>query len=356
MTDPVSVTFLRDVQHGGAPDQPAQVAAALAAFVTAATTSVDVAIYDFRLTAALAGPVVAALTAAADRGLVVRVAYDAGKPVDGTVSTFAEVGADPAPAGTADWLWQAFGNTGVELQAVVAPSGKLMHDKYVIRDRTAVWTGSTNFTDDAWSRQENNIVQLADPALGEAYGVDFDELWETGGTSGTGRGDLGDTVVGDATVAWSFSPGEGKQIDADLAALADAATERLVIGSMVLTSHSVLAALADAVDRGVAVSGIFDGGQMGPIANRWTDPTVLANWATVSDQLVSKPSTPYTPTGPHDFMHLKVLVSDNTVATGSFNFSANATGNAENQLRITSAAIADAYAAYIGLIVETYGP
>ena len=34
----------------------------------------------------------------------------------------------------------------------------LMHHKFVVRDGDAVWTGSTNWTDDSWSRQENVIV------------------------------------------------------------------------------------------------------------------------------------------------------------------------------------------------------
>ena len=34
----------------------------------------------------------------------------------------------------------------------------LMHHKYVVRDRDAVWSGSTNWTDDSWTREENVIV------------------------------------------------------------------------------------------------------------------------------------------------------------------------------------------------------
>ena len=41
------------------------------------------------------------------------------------------------------------------------------------------------------------------------------------------------------------------------------------------------------------------------------------------------------------------LTADGTIATGSFNFSANATRNAENVLRISSADLADQYEAYI---------
>jgi len=46
-------------------------------------------------------------------------------------------------------------------------------------------------------------------------------------------------------------------------------------------------------------------------------------------------------------MHDKIAVADDTVITGSFNFSNNAMKNAENILVIKNAALADQYVAYI---------
>lgn len=84
MSEPISVTFLRDVDHGGDPAQPQAVAGLLAGFIAGAAVSVDVAIYDFRLSDTLGAPVVAALVDAANRGVAVRVGYDAGKPRNAT--------------------------------------------------------------------------------------------------------------------------------------------------------------------------------------------------------------------------------------------------------------------------------
>ena len=56
----------------------------------------------------------------------------------------------------------------------------LMHHKYVIRDREVVWTGSMNWTQDSWSRQENVIAIIDSPKLALAYGLNFDELWDDG--------------------------------------------------------------------------------------------------------------------------------------------------------------------------------
>ena len=72
--------------------------------------------------------------------------------------------------------------------------------------------------------------------------------------------------------------------------------------------------------------------------------------------LVGKNSTPYSPTARHDYMHNKILVVDDTVITGSYNFSRSAQFNAENILFIDSAALAERYSAYIDHLLHKYGP
>jgi phosphatidylserine/phosphatidylglycerophosphate/cardiolipin synthase-like enzyme len=74
----------------------------------------------------------------------------------------------------------------------------------------------------------------------------------------------------------------------------------------------------------------------------------------VSAHLVAKRSTPYSPSGPHDFMHLKVLLADDEVTTGSYNFSANAERNAENQIHLTDPDTVTAYAGFLDAVVAAY--
>ena len=362
----IESVFLRDTRHGGPVTQPQTVATRLAAFVRKATTTLDLAIYDFRLTDAhLADIVVNAIIKAAAKGITVRLAYDAGKPSAATAATFAAMAADPAPPGTAQWVANHFGNSDVQIKAITAPSGQLMHSKYMVRDgaaggaTAAVWTGSTNFTDDAWTLQENNIITIASPTLAAAYRSDFEDLWSAGSIKKTGVGDTGTTTVGATTLGWDFAPGDGTQIDAALAAAVAAAKTRIVLATMVLTSHALLTALVSVISAGVPVSGIYDSGQMGPIEREWAKSTnsaaILANWKKVKTKLVAKTSAPYKPTSPHDFMHNKILIADNQLITGSYNFSANAERNAENQIRITvGSTIVKRYAEYITAIVTAY--
>jgi len=157
---------------------------------------------------------------------------------------------------------------------------------------------------------------------------------------------------------WAFAPGGGPTIDAGLAGLISTAHRRIAVASMVLTSHTILGALADALDRGTPLSGIYDAGQMAPIVRQWrktpTGKVTAALFDRVAAHLAGKPSAPYTPDGVHDFMHHKVLVCDDTVATGSFNLSHNAAGNAENSLTLHSPTLARRYTTAITALVHTY--
>jgi hypothetical protein len=97
----------------------------------------------------------------------VRITFDAGKPAAETADAFTLLEADPTPIGTADWVAAQFGGTKVKTKAISTPSGQLMHSKHLIRDRgtagAAIWTGSANFTNGAWTLQQNSIVTIATP-------------------------------------------------------------------------------------------------------------------------------------------------------------------------------------------------
>ena len=121
-----------------------------------------------------------------------------------------------------------------------------------------------------------------------------------------------------------------------------------------MSSGPILAALSEAIDRGMRLGGLYDGPQMDLVRRQWQAAHVGADkintWDKVADHLVRKNSIPYdhnNPHRPHNFMHNKLVVADDVVVTGSFNLSNHAMGNAEDVLFIHDAGIASAYAAYL---------
>jgi phosphatidylserine/phosphatidylglycerophosphate/cardiolipin synthase-like enzyme len=54
-------------------------------------------------------------------------------------------------------------------------------------------------------------------------------------------------------------------------------------------------------------------------------------------------------------MHLKMIVVDDDVLTGSFNFSHSGEDNAENLLQLHSPGLADVCVGFIDRLIERYG-
>ncbi len=331
-----------------------------AEFIRGAQKTLDFALYDFRLDPSLKTIIAGALQERSQAGVAIRIAYDADKP---EVPNY-EAGMDPAPAGTGYFV-QSLGYPFRRIGGL-----KLMHNKYIIRDAAlpgaAVWTGTTNLTDDALTLQENNIVQLKSDQLAGYYHRDFEDLWQAGDIGTSGSFDTSPVQLNykgePLSVRVLFSPGRGPAIDYEVARRVANARNRVRVCSMLLNSGALIAALSDQIRIGrVQVSGIYDQTQMEGVFLQWQ--TVPQNqWKVPAIQgivreakLVGKRSTPYTPTSTHDFMHNKVLVADDTVITGSYNFSHSAEMNSENILMLTNRTLADEYSQYIDHLMQKYG-
>lgn len=333
----------------------------IAQFIQAARSTLDIAVYDMRLSGPLRDIIASALDDRARAGVRIRIAYDAEKPEQPDLLH----GADPAESGT-EQLVESLGYDSCGIDG-----RKLMHHKYIVRDaglpNGAVWTGSTNFTDDSWTLQENNILHVYSARIAGWYARNFAELWEDGNFEGSGdfTTEPVDTLYkGEpASIRVEFSPGRGEEIGDRIAAIVQAARSRILICSMLLNASSLLQALESVLNAGdVSIAGVYDRTQQASVLDQWE--TVPHNtWKIPAIReivakagLVGKNSTPYSPTTPHDFMHAKVLIVDDTVISGSYNFSRSATLNAENILIIDSPALAADYASFISHLIQKYRP
>jgi len=338
----ITTTFLEQGKQ-----KPGDIAALLADFLSGTRTRLHVAIYDFRLSDALAAPVIKAVRDRASAGVEVCIAYDSGGKQRAPAA-----GGDPGTPGTSAFV-KNLGN-GIQSKAITGGDPhmpRLMHHKYIVRDGQTLWTGSTNWTDDSWTLEENNIVRIESPELCGYYEKDFAELWARGDIGNTGAHDTGTVQINSASVEVAFAPGEGMAIDHEIAHRIGLARRRIKVCSMLINSGAILGALNDSLKhRTLDYGGVYDKTQMDGVLAQWKgQPSEwkIAAFQQIAGPLCGKRSTPYGPSTPHDFMHNKVLVCDDTVITGSYNLSHSATENAENILMVTDPELAERYIAYI---------
>jgi phosphatidylserine/phosphatidylglycerophosphate/cardiolipin synthase-like enzyme len=331
---------IRTLTDGG---QPAtDIATAIAEFLDRAKRTLELAQYDFDLGAETGAIVADALRRAAARGVRIRFAFN--------VDHSNPIPVPPPPSLDREMIEalpvETFPIAGVP---------DLMHHKYVIRDRESVWTGSTNWTDDSWSRQENVIAVVDSPGLAAAFGRDFEQLLETRTGAGTG------TVAPewhDGVRAW-FTPGYGQDLSHRIAQAIGLAKRRVRLCSPVLTAPPLLGAVASAIAAGkLDIAGCFDAPQMLDVARQWGEGRSLWKLPLLSriaaGAFSAKPSVPFGAGDVHDFMHAKLTVVDDRIFVGSFNLSRSGERNAENVLEFEDAEIAESLARYVDEVHARY--
>jgi phosphatidylserine/phosphatidylglycerophosphate/cardiolipin synthase-like enzyme len=319
----------------------------VAAFLGEARRTLDLALYDVRLPGEPGDVVAAALREAAGRGVAVRIAYNA----DHDERIF------PPPPRTKPELIEALPFPTCGIPGIP----DLMHHKYVVRDGESVWTGSTNWTTDSWTRQENVILVVRSQAVAADYARNFEELWRARDVDKSGlEAPRTLDLEGRQTRAW-FTPGHGEELSHRIARAIGRARERVRIASPVLTAGPVIGTLAEvAAEARVDLRGVVDRTQLEQVFQQWRDNgrsawkiPILASVLEHAD-FRGKPSTRYTPDSVHDFMHAKVTVADDWVFAGSFNLSRAGERNAENVLEVQDAELADTLAAYIDVVRKRY--
>ena len=322
-------------------------AAWIAEFLDGARRSLDLAQYDFHLAPETAAIVGGAISAAAERGVAVRLVYN--------VDHRNPIPVPPPPEPDV----QLIATLGVPARPI-AGVPDLMHHKYVVRDRESVWTGSMNWTDDSFTLQENVLATVESRELAAAFTTDFEQLWSTGRVAKAGRVEPRPLDLGGRRGRAWFTPGFGEELSHRIAKRIGRA-RRIRICSPVITTAPVLATLAQLVAEGKAdVAGCVDAPQVRGVIHQWrVNGNVSWKLPLLEEVLrgdfAGKPSTPWQPTGtPHDFMHAKVTVADDVVFLGSFNLSRSGELNAENVLELEDAGLADRLAAYIDAVRARY--
>src|SRR5438034_6490692 len=259
---------------------------AIADWLAVANESLDLAQYDFHLLPETAAVVGGAIQAASARGVALRILYD--------IDHRSPIPVPPPPEPDVELI----GSLGV-LAKGIAGVPDLMHHKYVIGDGAEVWTGSTNWTDDSWARQENVIVVVESEELATLFRRDFDDLWEKGIVEESGFVPPARVHVEGLLVRPWFTPGYGEDLAHRIARMIARARRRVRICSPVISSTSVLGTLAQVVsEEKVDIAGCVDATQVAEVISQWRENGNVAWKLPLLQQVLSgavtgKRSTPY---------------------------------------------------------------
>lgn len=281
---------------------------ALAAAIDQATGTLDIAAFELNNDL-----IYSAIARAHDRGVAVRIVTDD----------------DHGLQDTSDPHLRSLNQAGI----AVVEDGRsgLMHNKFIIIDNQTVWTGSWNFTVNGTYRNNNNVLALHSTAAASAYQAEFDEMFE--------RTEYGSSSSDDGIVSFEHADGEiniifapeGDEISALIAEIARAEHSIRFMTFVFSLEELAEAMLNQAASHALAIEGVFE------------DRNSTASWSQLP--ALHCAGAAIRQDGNRYILHHKVIIIDeNTVITGSFNFSRSAAErNDENIVIVRNAVIAGLY-------------
>jgi phosphatidylserine/phosphatidylglycerophosphate/cardiolipin synthase-like enzyme len=273
--------------------------------IDAARLSVDVAAYSLSLNS-----VRNALIRAHDRGATVRVVMESSNMDRSDPRILIEAG----------------------IPIVGDNRDGLMHDKFIILDRSEVWLGSMNFTDGGAYEDNNNLVRIRSPRMAENYIKEFEEMFleDMFGPDVVDETPNPTLTLEGTRIDLYFSPDDGAL--AGLVPVLESAQESIYFLAYSFTSNQLGEIVRRKAEAEVEVAGVMDDEQVRSNQGTEFDPFRQAELDVRVD-------------GIDGLMHHKVfIVDEQIVVLGSYNFSQNAEErNDENLLIIYDPVIAEQF-------------
>jgi phosphatidylserine/phosphatidylglycerophosphate/cardiolipin synthase-like enzyme len=275
-TDPTSPLAS---QETGGPDGP------LAAAIDSARLTVDVAIYSLSLNS-----VRDALLRAHNRGVQVRMVMESDN-LDRT---------DP----------QILKDAGIPILGDRREG--LMHDKFMVIDKSEVWLGSMNFTDSGAYTDNNNLMRIRSVEMAENYTKEFEEMFvdDMFGPDVVAETPNPRVIIDGTPIDVYFSPDD--HVQDSFVELIENAQESINFLAYSFTSDPIGDAIRAIAEEDVLVSGVMDSEQVKSNIGTEFDPFSQAGLDVLLD-------------GNEGLMHHKVMIIDESIVIfGSYNFTASA--------------------------------
>jgi phosphatidylserine/phosphatidylglycerophosphate/cardiolipin synthase-like enzyme len=271
--------------------------------IDAARLSIDVAAYSISLNS-----VRNALIRAHDRGVRVRMVMESGNMDRSDVQIMLEAG----------------------IPIIGDDRAGLMHDKFMVLDRSEVWLGSMNYTDSGTYDDNNNMICIRSVKIAENFSVEFNEMFEEDlfGPDILAATPNPEITLDGTRVDTFFSP-DDKVLNA-LYNLLSEAKESIYFLAFSFTSNELGEIVRTQAETGLEIKGVMDREQIASNTGTEFDPFRQAGLDVRID-------------GNDGQMHHKVFVVDGKIVVlGSYNFSnAAEERNDENIIIVYNEKIAD---------------
>jgi len=214
----------------------------------------------------------------------------------------------------------------------------LMHDKFAIIDGKYLWTGSYNITDNCAYKNNNNAICIGSPDLSAIYEAEFTEMFEYGvfknkreKTPLPALNNRYYVKIGDTNINAYFSP--DNDVEDIIVKRIKKAKRSIVFMAFSFTSDPIGEAMIERAKEGISVAGLFE--KHGTNSRESEYNKFRAEGIPVHLDRNRK-----------NMHHKVIIIDDEIVITGSYNFSRNASkSNDENVLVIENAKIAKKFLA-----------
>lgn len=215
----------------------------------------------------------------------------------------------------------------------------LMHNKFTIIDQRVVFSGSMNYTLNGAYRSDNNLIRLQSADLAQDYLVEFDEMFidHQFGADSPANTPLPIVELEGTRIEVFFSPDDGTL--ERLLELVQDARQSVYFLAYSFTDDELAGALIRAHNSGLQVAGVLDKAQ------------ALSNTGGEYQHLLDSGIVVRLDGNPRSMHHKVIIIDEEIVVTGSYNFSKSAkTRNDENTLILHSREVADLYLGEFGRV------
>lgn len=278
---------------------------ALADAIDQSRLSVDMAIFDINLWS-----IRDALLQAAQRGVQVRIVTETDNLDEPEMQALIEAG----------------------IPVVDDQREGLMHNKFTIVDQYEVWTGSMNYSTSEAYKNNNNLIRLRSSRLAKSYTVEFEEMFSQNlfGPDISPRTADPDLTIDGSRVEVFFSPDDHPA--RRLIELVLEAEQSIYFLAYSFTYDDLAEAMLESAQNGVTIVGVFEASQY------------ASNIGTEFDRLKETGLDVRLDGNDHNMHNKIIIVDEQIVITGSYNFSSNAENrNDENLVIVHNPALAQMY-------------